>query len=68
MNLSSVIVDELKGLNDAQLRSIHRIIKSFKKEKMMPGEEISLEEVWQITSKSEGSWSRVVEEMREDRL
>ena len=68
MNLSSVIADELNGLNEYQLKSIYKIIKSFKKEKTTPKEEISLEEVWQITSKSKGSWSKVVEEMREERF
>ena len=68
MNLSTVIADELKGLNEYQLKSIYKIIKSFKKEKTTPKEEISLEEVWQITSKSKGNWSQVVEEMREDRF
>lgn len=68
MNLSSVISKELKGLNDNQLKSIYRIIKSFKKGKTNSKEEISLEEIWQITSKSKGSWSKTVEEMREDRI
>jgi len=31
-------------------------------------EEISLEEVWRITSKSKGSWGKAVEEMREERF
>jgi hypothetical protein len=68
MNLSSVIADELNGLNEYQLKSIYKIIKSFKREKTTPKEEISLEEVWRITSKSKGSWSKVVEEMREERF
>jgi hypothetical protein len=63
-----VITEELKGLDNDQLKSIYRFIKSFKKEKSSMEEEISLEEIWQITSKSQGSWSRDVEEMREERL
>lgn len=68
MNLSTVIAHELKGLNEHQLKSIYKIIKSLKREKIIPKEEISLEEVWQITSKSKGNWSQVVEEMREERF
>ena len=68
MNFSAVINEELKGLNNDQLKSIYRFIKSFKKEKSNTKEEISLEEIWQITSKSEGSWSKTAEEMREERL
>lgn len=65
MNLSSVISKELKGLNDNQLKSIYRIVKSFKK-KTIQKDRISLDEIWKITSKSEGSWSKTVEEMREE--
>ncbi|MCK4764047.1 MAG: hypothetical protein KAW12_17745 [Candidatus Aminicenantes bacterium] len=68
MNLSAVITEELEGLNRDQLKSVYRIIKSFKREKITPKEEISLEEIWQITSKTGGSWSEAVEEMREERL
>jgi hypothetical protein len=68
MNYSSVIAEELKGLDNDQLLSIYRFIKSFKKEKQTLKEEISLEEIWQITSRSKGSWSKAVEEMREERL
>lgn len=68
MNYSSVIAEELKGLNNDQLKSIYRFIKSFKREKKNLKEEISLEEIWQITSRSKASWSKAVEEMREERL
>jgi hypothetical protein len=68
MNLSAAIAKELKGLNDDQIKSIYKIIKSFKREKTKPKEEIPLEEIWRITSKSKGSWSKVVEEIREERL
>ncbi len=71
MNFSSVITDELQGLNNSQLKSIYRyikFIKSLKKEKTKQGEEISLAEIWQITAKSPGNWSRDLEEMREERL
>lgn len=68
MNLSAVISEELKGLNGDQLKSIYRIVKSFKREKTKLKEEIPLEEIWQITSKTGGSWSEAVEEMREERL
>lgn len=68
MNYSSVIAEELKELNTGQLKSIYRFIKSFKREKQTFKEEISLEEIWRITSRSKGSWSKAVEEMREERL
>jgi hypothetical protein len=68
MNYSSVIAEELKGLNNDQLKSIYRFIKSFKREKQTLKQEISLEEIWQITSRSKGNWSKAVEEMREERL
>jgi hypothetical protein len=68
MNLSYAITEELKGLNDDQKKSIYKIIKSLKKEKIKPKEEIPLQEIWQITSKSEGSWSKTVEDMREERI
>ena len=68
MNFSTVITEELKGLNNRQLKSIYRFIKSLKKEKPKQEEEISLAEIWQITAKSPGNWSRDIEEMREERL
>lgn len=68
MNLSSVISEELKGLSNDQLQSLYRLIKAFKEVKNKPEGEISLEEIWQITAKSKGSWSKAVEEMREERL
>jgi hypothetical protein len=68
MNLSSVVAEELKGLNDQQLNAIYRYIKSFKKEKPLIDEEISLEEVWKITAKSGPNWSKDVEQMREERF
>jgi len=68
MNYSFVIAEELKGLSNDQLKSIYRFIKSFKREKQNLKEEISLEEIWRITSRSKGSWSKAVEEMREERL
>ena len=46
MNLSSVISKELRGLNDNQLKSVYRIIKSFKKEKTYHKDEISLSSAW----------------------
>ena len=67
MNLSSVISKELQGLNDNQLKSIYKIVKSFKKKKIQE-DRIPLEEIWKITSKSKGSWSKTVEEMREERF
>jgi len=68
MNLSTVVAEELKGLNDKQLDAIYRYIKSFKKEKPPINEEISLEEVWAITANSGTSWSKDVEQMREERF
>jgi hypothetical protein len=65
MNLSAAITEELKGLSDDQLQSIYRFIRSYKREKSTPKEEISLEEIWHITSSSKGSWSKTVEDMRE---
>jgi len=44
MNYSSVIAEELKGLNNDQLKSIYRFIQSFKREKQTLKEEISLRE------------------------
>jgi len=67
MSLSSAISKELKGLNDYQLKSIYRIVKSYKK-KTIRKDSVSLEEIWKITSKSKGSWSKTVEEMREERF
>jgi hypothetical protein len=68
MNFSTVVAEELKGLNDKQLDAIYRYIKSFKKEKPSINEEISLEEVWAITANSGTSWSKDVEQMREERF
>ena len=65
MNLSSVVAEEIKGLNNKQLKLIYQYIKSFKKEKTPLNEDISLEEVWKITAKSGSNWSKEIEEMRE---
>jgi hypothetical protein len=68
MNFSTAVAEELKGLNDKQLNAIYRYIKSFKKEKPCIDEVISLEEVWKITANSGPSWSKDVEQMREERF
>lgn len=68
MNYSAVISEELKGLNGHQLKAIYRFIKSFKKERVKPQEEVSLAEIWRITSKTPGNWSSELEEMREERF
>ncbi len=68
MNVSTMVAEELKGLNDKQLRAIYRYLKSFKKEKTHIDESISLEEVWKITANSGPSWSKDIEQMREERF
>jgi len=68
MNLSSVVAEEIKGLNNKQLKLIYQYIKSFKKEKTSLNEDISLEEIWKITAKSGSNWSKEIEEMREERF
>lgn len=71
MSISSVVAEELKGLNDDQLHSIYRLIKSLKKQKATPATsqaEIPLEEIWRITAKDKSSWSQTVEEIREERF
>jgi hypothetical protein len=69
MNVSTVITEELKGLNSRKLESVYRFIKSLKTKKQKQQEEvISLAEIWQITAKTPGNWSREIQEMREDRL
>jgi hypothetical protein len=68
MNYSTMVAEELKGLNDKQLSAIYRYVKSFKKEKRRIDEGISLEEVWRITANSGSSWSKDIEQMREERF
>jgi hypothetical protein len=69
--MSTAVAEELKGLNDDQLRSIYMLIKSFKKQKSAPTDsvkEIPLKEIRKITSKTKGSWSQTVEDLREERF
>jgi light-regulated signal transduction histidine kinase (bacteriophytochrome) len=68
MSLSSVVAEELRGLNDDQIRSIYRIIKSFKKEKAKRNAGISLELQKTMAAKQEGKsrWTHAANRLKSE--